>query len=276
MCRITTIALTSVLTMTFAAWTASGGQKHQSPPKSSGQGQSSGQHQNKTGGKKTSGGKEIHKDHGGVHTTPPKNPNPPGKTTGIRKTLSRSLKNVADNPKVGTGAQTAINNFQSGGFLSATDRQNLNDLVAGNPARLGEDDLKAVQAALDFDALAKREEQYIRLENATGERLTVWVHYQILADKDAFEWMPTKPVDQEKALRYVVEPNTTTYFSNDGARIAAARVRLWAESDSGTKWTTYRDQDYKLKPADRQDVREMSTRTLKLVGNQASGAQAAK
>lgn len=288
MTRITSIALTSVLAMSIAALTAAGAQKHQSSSKGGGKAQSSGKHQDKSSGSGKSSGQqqsksgaksatnhvEKHKDHGS-QTAHPKNPrNPDNKSAPIGP---RSLmKDVAKNPNVGPGAQGAIKNFESGGFLSSTDRQNLNDLIAGNPAGLGENDLKAVQAALDFDALSKREEQFLRLENATGERLTVWVHYNTLADKDAFEWLPTKPVDPEKALRYVVEPNATVYLADQGTRIAAARARLWAESDSGYKWLTYRDKDLKMKPAEKQDIREMGTRTLKLVGNQATGAQAAK
>jgi hypothetical protein len=186
------------------------------------------------------------------------------------------LKSVAKNPNVGPGAQNALNTLISGNFLSADGRQALADLMVGNPANLNEDELKAVQAALDFDALAKREEQYLKLENATGERLTVWLHYQSLADKQALAWFPVKPVDPEKALRYVLEPNDTLYLGDGEVRIAAARARVWAESDSGRKWSTYRDADLKLKPADGQDKRDMGTYPLRLVGSAASAEQARK
>src|SRR5262249_54843360 len=186
------------------------------------------------------------------------------------------IKNVGKNPNVGPGAQGAINTIVSSEFLSSTQRQDLNDLVAGNPAKLGEEDLKAVQAALDYDALAKREERYIKLENATGERLRIWLHYQTFDEARKLAWFPTKPVDPDKALRYVMEPNATVYLSEENQRIAAARARVWAESDSGHKWLAYRDRDLQLKPAEREEVLEMGTRTLRLVGSDAKMNQASR
>jgi hypothetical protein len=273
--RIAGIALTSVLVMGLATLTALGDHGRQSNSKSGGKGPSNSQPQGKSGGKQSTHQGEKHKGHE-VSTSHPKNPGGLGKKPGPHKPFWPELKNVAKNPNVGPGAQAAINTINAGNFLSSTERQDLTELVVGNPAKLSEDELKAVQAALDYDALAKREEQYLKLENATGERLTVWLHYQSLDDKQALTWFPVKPVDAEKALRYVLEPNATMYLGDGEVRIAAARARVWAESDSGRKWQSYRDTDLKMKPTERESSRVMGTYSLRLVGDQASAEQARK
>jgi hypothetical protein len=283
---VASIALTSVLAISIVALNAAGDQKHQSgtksgpgqpPPKSQGKGvgagASGGNFQDK-GGVKDSTGNVAGKKALPIPNLLPKNPGATGKKP-VPKYFDL-IKNVGKNPNVSPGAQGAINTVLSGEFLSSTERQDLNNLVAGNPAKLGEEDLTAVQAALDYDALAKREERYIKLENATGERLTIWLHYETYDDERKLAWFPTKPVDPDKALRYVMEPDATVYLSEANQRIAAARARVWAESDSGHKWLAYRDRDLQLKPAEREEVREMGTRTLRLVGNDATDNQAAK
>src|SRR5262249_23132524 len=145
----------------------------------------------------------------------PKNPIDPGKLKGpLKPPVMESLKKVGGSPDAGPGAWGASNTMVSANFLPANQRQDLTNLLAANPANLGEDDLKAVQAALDYDARAKREERYLELENATGERLTVWLHYQTFDEEQQLSWYPTKPVDAEKALQYVLEPETKLKLSH--------------------------------------------------------------
>jgi len=262
------IALISVLALSFAVPEARSDNKKQSSSKG-GSGQTNGA-QNRT--IKTIGGIKqpiVGSDMKKVQVPPsnhPKNPIDPGKLKGpLKPPVMESLKKVGNSPNVGPGAQGAINTIVSGNFLSATERQDLTNLLAANPANLGEDDLKAVQAALDYDARAKREERYLELENASGEKLTVWLHYQTFDEEQKLSWYPTKPVDAEKALRYVLEPNTKVKLGDGANRIAAARARVWAESESGHKWLTYRDSDLRLKP-EKNDSREMGTYPLRLVG----------
>src|SRR5262249_19889181 len=135
----------------------------------------------------------------GLTSVHPQNPTDLRKSKGPLHTWAKSLKNVGNNPNVGNGAQNAINTLVSGNFLSSTERQDLTNLVAINTANLREDDLKAVQAALDYDARAKREERYLELENATGERLTVWLHYRTFNEELKLAWLPIRPVNPDKA-----------------------------------------------------------------------------
>jgi hypothetical protein len=269
------------------SFNALGGQKSQSGSKT-GAPQAKGKHQDKSRDQGQSNANDKGKDDGSNSTKqadakkgtqlpnlPPLNPALNGKKPGPTQHLEY-LKNVGKNPNVGPGAQGAINKAVSGEFLSSGDRESLNGLVAGNPAKLGEDDLKAVQAALDYDALAKREEKYIKLENASGERLTVWLHYQAFDENKEMAWFPTRPVDPEKARRYVVENGASVYLSDHGVRVAAARARVWAESDNGHKWLNYRDRDLALKPSDKDAISEMGTHTLRLVGDDGKTEQASR
>jgi len=265
--RSVRIALISVLALSFAALEARSDNKKQAQSKS-GAGQTNGSQKgiNKTidGIKQPIVGADLKK----VQVPPsnhPKNPIDPGKLKGPMHPWAESLNKVSGSPNVGPGAQGAINSIVSGNFLSADQRQDLTNLLAANPANLGEDDLKAVQAALDYDARAKREERYLELENATGERLTVWLHYQTFDEEQNLSWYPTKPVDVEKALQYVLEPDAKLKLSNGKNFIAAARARVWAESESGHKWLTYRDSDLRLK-TEKKDSRDMGTYPLRLVG----------
>jgi hypothetical protein len=275
--RSTRIALISVLALTFAALEARSDNKgHSSSQHNKGQTGTipKGNEKSKTNDKKTVGQGNFQKVQvpSAIH---PKNPTDLGKSKGPMKPLMMPLKKVSNNPNVGPGAQGAINTLVSGNFLSANERQDLTDLVAGNPANLGEDDLKSVQAALDYDALAKREERYLELENASGERLTVWLHYQTFDEEQKLAWYPTKPVDQEKALHYTLEPNAKLKLGDGTNQIAASRARVWAESESGHKWLTYRDSDLKLKP-EKKDSREMGTCPLRLVGAETGPKQASR
>ena len=286
--RLANLVITSVLVISFATLNALGGQKGQSgskggmPPskgrqkeKAIDQAQSNSQNKGKDNGTGSTNQLDVKKGPS-APTLPPMNPGDKGKKPGPTKKYAESLKNVAKNPNVGPGAQAAINTAMSGEYLSSTDRQNLNKLVAGNSADLGEDDLKAVQAVLDYDALAKREERYIKLENATGERLTVWLHYQSFDENQEMAWFPTKPVDAEKARRYVVDPDASVYLSDHGVRVAAAKARVWAESEGGHKWLAYRDCDLALKPSDKQGTSEMGTHTLRLVCSDSKTEQASR
>jgi hypothetical protein len=236
--RTLTTATACILGLTFAAMSAGGDHRHSSSSKRGGDhkqsssskkgsdhkesssmkkgGDAKGSTTTKTGGSKddNSGGKNGKKTDGktGVQKGPnhpiytPVNPPGPGKNK-PPKTTPTFVKAAAvtKNPNVSPGAKNAINRVAAGSFLDANGRQELNNLVAGNPANLNEDELKAVQEVLDYDALAKREQRYLKIDNASGERVTLWLHHQSLADQDKWEWLPTKPVDEEKALRFVLD-----------------------------------------------------------------------
>lgn len=282
--RFVTIATVCTLTLTLTAFGGRGEHKQSRPTKGNGEqskstkgtgGNSSKGTPQGTGGAKKRQPEKKTELHAGKHEQLhiPKNANlmPPKPPTMYPRKL---VTGVANNPRVGPGARNSLNSVLAGNFLDANGRQDLNNLLAGNPSGLNEDELKAVQAVLDYDALAKKEERYIKVENASGERVTLWLHYQSLADKDQWEWFPVKPVDQEKALRFELEPNSSAYLSDGKTRIAAGRARLWAESQTGYKWTGYRNEDLKLKPGDSKDPREMETYSLRLAGAENTHTQA--
>jgi hypothetical protein len=273
--RIFSITTACILGLCLAALGAGGGQKQSKPTKGASGNSSKGSPQGAGGISKPPPEKKTEQHAEKLEPLHiPKNGNlAPTKST---KMFPRPLvTGIAKNPRVAPGARNALNSVLDGNFLDANGRQDLNNLLAGNPAGLNEDELKAVQAVLDYDALAKKVERYIKVENASGERVTLWLHYQSLVDKEEWEWLPVKPVDQEKALRFVLEPNSTAYLSDGKARVAAGRARLWAESQSGYKWTGYRDDDLKLKPSpDRKDASEMDTYSLRLAGADSTQTQA--
>jgi hypothetical protein len=90
-------------------------------------------------------------------------------------------------------------------------------------------------------------QRYLRIRNATGAPLTVFVQYRTLTGDNAFEWLPAAPDESEQALRFDIEAGEALDLANDGTRIAASRVRLWARSPT-RKWTAYKGKDLWLVP----------------------------
>jgi hypothetical protein len=171
----------------------------------------------------------------------------PQKKGGLRRGI---LGGVAKNPQVGADARGALNTALSGGFLSDSGRQSLSELIAGNPAHLSQDELEAVQSALDYDAQAKRELRYVRVENATGQPVTLWLRYQTLTDEGGWQWLPASLGERVRSLRYTLQPGTAGYLKSQDTWVAAGRVRVWAESASGQRWLTYRNRDLPLTATD--------------------------
>jgi hypothetical protein len=165
------------------------------------------------------------------------------KKGGLRRGI---LGGVAKNAQVGADARGALNTALSGGFLSDAGRQSLSELIAGNPAHLSQEELEAVQSALDYDALAKRELRYVRIENATGQLVTLWLRYQTLTDEGSWRWLPASLGERVRSLRYTLQPGTAAYLKSQDVWVAAGRVRVWAESASGQRWLTYQMRDLPL------------------------------
>src|SRR5262249_2474255 len=139
--------------------TNSSSQKGNGPISSKGSPPTPGGTSTKNPGKQT---RQQTGDHNEMHL--PKNANLPDRKLpkGIHP---HPLRGIANNPRGPPAAQGALNSVLAGNILDANGRQELNNLLAGNPAGLNEDELKSVQEVLDFDALLKREERYLQVEN---------------------------------------------------------------------------------------------------------------
>jgi hypothetical protein len=70
-----------------------------------------------------------------------------------------------------------------------------------------------------------QEVRYLRVVNRTGQDLTVYVQ----TDED------------QEPLAWSLVPDGAGYLKVDGERLAAARVWIWAESESAA-WADYRDE----------------------------------
>src|SRR5262249_21329331 len=86
--------------------------------------------------------------------------------------------------------------------------------------------------------------RFLRLKNATGENLSVFVQYYTLNDQNEWVWLPNPP-GGERVIEFQIEDGADTNLFVDGWRLNANRVRIWARS--GTKqWDGYRDRDLEL------------------------------
>jgi hypothetical protein len=172
---------------------------------------------------------------------------PPGQP-GLTKIQKQWLGGIANNPQTPVPAQAALGNLLAGGFLSGQERQTLADLIAGGKSFLSEEEQKALAQGLEFDAERKKQVQrQFVIQNDTGERLRIWVHYYTLTDQGQWAWTPPLPADPGQALEYRIGPGSF-FLKNHDVRITANRVRVWAVSDSGRKWLANKDHDLLLVP----------------------------
>jgi hypothetical protein len=103
------------------------------------------------------------------------------------------------------------------------------------------------------DESGEQLERYLRIQNRSGEALTVWVQYH---RRDAFgawwEWMPTDPTYSDEAVSFEIGPGETTYLEledkDEDEYLHANKVRLWASSANGKKYMKYAEKDLWLVP----------------------------
>lgn len=82
------------------------------------------------------------------------------------------------------------------------------------------------------------------VRNKTGEPITVSLLY-----KYGKSWSPAKPgKGDEKALRFTIASDSEALLGTDGEALRAAKVRLWAEGESGGSWSQHRGSDLALVP----------------------------
>jgi hypothetical protein len=101
------------------------------------------------------------------------------------------------------------------------------------------------EEAADDSAPASEVQQLRRLlqvKNSTGEKVRLWVQYRTLNSDGSWSWYPSAPGGDD-AVAFELEPGEETYLNDDDWTLKAARVRIWAESDSGNEWLDYKDDD---------------------------------
>jgi hypothetical protein len=88
--------------------------------------------------------------------------------------------------------------------------------------------------------------RFLRVTNATAEKMTVYVQVKAQDEEDQWVWFPTAP-GGEQALVYDLEPGQALTLDNGEWQVNGSRVRVWAESPS-QEYTEFRDKDLWLVP----------------------------
>jgi hypothetical protein len=164
----------------------------------------------------------------------------------LTRTHRQRLMDLVTNKNLSTGEKTAIGKLLSGEPLTAEDRTSLSNLLANDRGQLTADDREAISAGISDDAESKQVLQtrkLLRLRNATGERLTVWVQYETLTGTDQWAWLPVDPQKAATAVEIRLEPGAVADVADGRQRVSASRIRIWAQSESGRRWTRSRDRD---------------------------------
>jgi hypothetical protein len=82
----------------------------------------------------------------------------------------------------------------------------------------------------------------LTLKNATTEPVKVWIQYETQEADRQWRWVPAD-LPSYQAITCTVAAGQNTLAVNNGQPIKARRTRIWAESESGTRWSEFRDQD---------------------------------
>jgi hypothetical protein len=90
---------------------------------------------------------------------------------------------------------------------------------------------------------------YLCVKNDTEEKLTVYVQYRTLTDKDEWQWFPADPGKSDEAVAYELDPGEEAGLRHEGWSVNASRVRIWAVAvESGSEWLDNKDEDLWLVP----------------------------
>jgi hypothetical protein len=90
-------------------------------------------------------------------------------------------------------------------------------------------------------------QRYLQLKNDSGSKLKVWLQYHTLGAKNTWSWVPADPATSDKTLTFELEAGQEGYVQQQGKKITANRVRLWAKSETG-QWLEFKDTDLWLVP----------------------------
>lgn len=91
------------------------------------------------------------------------------------------------------------------------------------------------------------EEKRLKVRNATREPLVVWVQVYGKGDAAGPGWRWEPGSDRPLAMAYLIQPgDQPALISASGDKTKAVqgvKARLWAESESGLRWESYRNDD---------------------------------
>ena len=88
----------------------------------------------------------------------------------------------------------------------------------------------------------------LKVKNAFTQPMRVYLKFHAWNDDDTWEWRPSPPGDDNWA-QYIFQPGEEAYVSFQGERVAADRVRIWAETtDERYLVAQYRDTDDVIVP----------------------------
>jgi len=90
--------------------------------------------------------------------------------------------------------------------------------------------------------------RHLLIGNASKEKVTVHVQYLTQDENGNWVWLPGDPENATESVTFELEPDQYGDAFDGDWRIQAARVRIWAESESGQKWEKHKDSDFLLVP----------------------------
>jgi hypothetical protein len=108
------------------------------------------------------------------------------------------------------------------------------------------------QDIVDTDGLADevtawQETRYLRVFNASPQKITVWVQFEAKTDDGQWQWVPAEPGNADQVISFEVDANQAVDLQQGDWRVNARRVRIWARSAAG-EWNRFRDADLWLVP----------------------------
>jgi hypothetical protein len=93
----------------------------------------------------------------------------------------------------------------------------------------------------------KQTQRYLRVANATGKTLSVYVQYRTRTPAGQFAWLPADPRTSQEAVAIEIPAGEAVDLADGDVRTPASRVRLWAEPGP-KKWAQYQLKDLWLVP----------------------------
>jgi hypothetical protein len=88
--------------------------------------------------------------------------------------------------------------------------------------------------------------RFLRVENTTSEKATVFVQYYTRTKAGAWKWYPGTPGVSAGALSVDLEPGQAADLQDGSWRVHASKVRLWVMLENGTRMDQYKHQDLVL------------------------------
>ena len=88
--------------------------------------------------------------------------------------------------------------------------------------------------------------RYLRLANATDQKVTVFLQYFTQSEGGEWNWLPAAP-DSTDGLAIELNPGEVADARDGDWRINASKIRIWAKS-ADMNWTMFQNKDLWLVP----------------------------